>query len=140
MQGAVYNFVNNELQNLKSCRLRSGIQLIDKINVADFKIILLRAVEGSNNDLFTPDELKKFEENFGFDEDSVYLVIQSIAYIFKQSCRFILKPTVLEKQLVEDLKFQKDKAQEFVQLWTSEAKRILVISKIGAVWKTFHGS
>lgn len=105
------------------CRLQSGIQLIHQITLADFKTILYRVTERNSSELFNPDELKKFEANFELDENNIHLLIHSIAYIFKQSCRFILKPTVLEKQLVEDLKFQQDKVKAFVQLWTSETKK-----------------
>lgn len=91
--------------------------------MADFKIILSRVAEKRSGQLFTSEELKKVEVSHQVDENNMQLLIQSITHIFKQSCKFILKPTVLEKQLVEYLKFEKDKAHEFVKVWIADMKK-----------------
>lgn len=53
----------------------------------------------------------------------VQLLVQSISHILKQSLKVIVKPTILQKQLVENLQLTEDKAEKFVKRWTQETKR-----------------
>lgn len=88
----------------------------------DYCLIISRIIERKNTKLFAEDELKNMQDASKYDENNLFLAIQSISYIFKQSLKFILKPTVLQKQLIEELKFDTEKAEEFVKQWTTETK------------------
>ncbi|KAJ8953346.1 hypothetical protein NQ314_007355 [Rhamnusium bicolor] len=63
------------------------------------------------------------QDSLKLTDDNLQLLIQSITYVFKQASKVILKPTVLQKQLIEYLNFDLEKAEEFVKLWSSETKR-----------------
>lgn len=88
-----------------------------------FKLLLSHIINSKNEELFTDEELKKLKDSLKLTEDNLQLLIQSIAYIFKQASKVILKPTVLQKQLTEDLGFDVEKAEEFVKQWSTETKK-----------------
>ncbi|KAG5892647.1 hypothetical protein JTB14_025442 [Gonioctena quinquepunctata] len=103
-----------------NARLKNGVQLINSLSTTKFQLLLSHIVNSKSEDLFTADELDKLKTSLRLNDDSLQLLIQSILHIFKQSCKVILKPTVLQKQLIEDLNFDTEKAEEFVKLWSKE--------------------
>ncbi|XP_018580095.1 COMM domain-containing protein 10-like [Anoplophora glabripennis] len=104
-------------------RLINGTGLINSMTTIKFKLLLTHIVNTKNEELFTDEELKKLKDSLKLTEDNLQLLIQSIAYIFKQASKVIIKPTVLQKQLIEDLGLDAEKAEEFVKLWSSETKK-----------------
>lgn len=88
-----------------------------------FKLLLSHIINSENEELFTAEELKKLKDSLKLTEDNLQLLIQSIAYIFKRASKVILKPTVLQKHLIENLEFDAEKAEEFVKQWSSETKK-----------------
>lgn len=103
-------------------RLTSGINLINALSAKDFAALLSRIADSKANNEFAADELRKLSESLDFQENELQLLIQSLAHIFRQSSKFILKPTVLQKQLEEELKFNTPIAEEFVKQWTGKTK------------------
>ncbi|EEZ99059.1 COMM domain-containing protein 10 [Tribolium castaneum] len=104
-------------------RLQGGVSLINSLNRNKFNLLLKHIVQSETDEIFTQAELAKLSESLKLDDANVQLLIQSIAHIFKQASKVILKPTILQDQLVEKLKFESDKAEDFVKLWTQETKR-----------------
>ncbi|RZC43217.1 uncharacterized protein BDFB_001361, partial [Asbolus verrucosus] len=104
--------------------LQGGVALINSLNRTKFSLLLKHIVKSEKEELFTQEELVKLSESLKLDETNLQLLIQSIAYIFKQSSKVILKPTVLQEQLVEHLKFNPEKAEDFVKLWTEETNQV----------------
>ncbi|CAH0553662.1 unnamed protein product [Brassicogethes aeneus] len=102
-------------------RLQNGAKLINSLPTNKFKIILTQ-IQSSKGDPFTEEELTKLQESLKLNSANLQLLIQCIAHIFKQSSKVILKPTVLQKQLVEDLKLDEEKSEEFVKIWLQETK------------------
>ena len=71
----------------------------------------------------TKSELENIREDLGLNVNKFELLTQTISYIFKQSLKVILKPTTLQKQLVEVLNFHSDKADLFVKAWMHKTKQ-----------------
>ncbi|CAH1374554.1 COMM domain-containing protein 10 [Tenebrio molitor] len=106
-----------------SPRLQGGVALINSLNRNKFNLLLQHIIQSENEEIFTQSELAKLAESLKLDGPNLQLLIQSIAHIFKQSSKVILKPTALQEQLVEELKLNDDKAEDFVKLWTQETKK-----------------
>ncbi|KAF5288670.1 hypothetical protein FQA39_LY15312 [Lamprigera yunnana] len=104
-----------------TAKLQYGIDIINSISQTSFSKLLEQIL---NKTKFT--ELNNLDTTLGLCCDNIELLVQTATYIFKQSSKVILKPTTLQKQLVENLKFNNDKAEEFVKAWTSHAKQDLV--------------
>lgn len=75
-----------------------------------------------NNEDFTTDELKKLRDSLNVTEEDLTLLLQSIKFIAKQSARVLLRPSTLQQQLIEKLKFVEDKAEIFTKLWSEITK------------------
>ncbi|XP_063926157.1 uncharacterized protein LOC135139758 [Zophobas morio] len=103
-------------------RLQQGVALINSLNQSRFTLLIKRIIQ-SENEIFTEAELTKLSESLKLDSANLQLLLQSIVHIFKQSLKIILKPTALQEQLIEKLKFTEEKADDFVRLWTEETKR-----------------
>lgn len=99
------------------------MQLINKITTKKYVALLDCIVTTDNPNLFTKDELIKLQECLNLNEDQLQLLIQSLLFIFKQSSKVILKLTDLYKDLVETLKFDADKANEFVLAWSVQTNK-----------------
>lgn len=50
-------------------------------------------------------------------------MLETLAYIVKCSRMFLMKPTILQEELIEKLKFNPEKAQYFVKYWTENVKK-----------------
>ncbi|KAJ8984639.1 hypothetical protein NQ317_009867 [Molorchus minor] len=98
-------------------RLKNGIALINNLTTIKFQLLLAHIINSKE------DELKKLKDSLKFTEDNVQLLTQSIIYIYRQANKVILKPTVLQKHLIENLKFDSEKAEEFVKQWSNETKK-----------------
>lgn len=85
-------------------------------------MLLTHIVHPTSEELFTDEELKKLQESLKLNQSDVQLLIQCIAHIFKQASKVILKPTILQKQLCENLGLGEEKAEVFVKLWLEETK------------------
>lgn len=103
--------------------MQKGVSLINSLNRAKFYFLLKHIIQSETDELFTQTELEKLSQSLKLDDTNIQLLIQSIAYIFKQASKVILKPTTLQDQLVENLKFDAEKAEDFVKLWTEETKK-----------------
>lgn len=106
-------------------RLQQGISLINNLNNKKYELLLTHIINSSTDEYFTETELQKLQETLKLNENQLQLLLQSIAYIHKQSSKVILKPTELQRQLVETLGFEQEKAEVFVKEWSAEAKKDL---------------
>ncbi|KAF5270355.1 hypothetical protein FQR65_LT05543 [Abscondita terminalis] len=101
-------------------KLQEGIQIINSLNIKEFSKLLQRILKQTE---FTSSELSGLQAALEIQPSHIELLLQTIVYIFKQSSKVILKPTTLQKQLIEDLKFDNDKAEAFVKVWTIQTKQ-----------------
>ncbi|KAK4883536.1 hypothetical protein RN001_006855 [Aquatica leii] len=101
-------------------KLQQGIQLLNTISTTEFSALLQRIL---NKTEFTSLELNNLETTLELQPNNVELLLQTVVHILKQSSKVILKPTTLQKQLVENLHFESNKAEEFVKAWTSQTKQ-----------------
>lgn len=76
-----------------------------------------------NADILTKEDTLRFKETLNLNENDWNLFIQSLVHVFKLSLKYIFKPTVLQKQLEEELNFDSEKAKEFVKHWLLCTKR-----------------
>ncbi|ENN71253.1 uncharacterized protein LOC125503579 [Dendroctonus ponderosae] len=106
-------------------RLQQGASLINNLNTKRYELLLSHIINSSSDDYFTETELQKLQDNLKLDENQLQLLVQSIAYIYKQSRRVILKPTELESQLVEKIGLDQGKAEIFTKQWLAETKKEL---------------
>ncbi|KAB0796347.1 hypothetical protein PPYR_10408 [Photinus pyralis] len=104
-------------------KLKTGIDIINSIEKSQFAKLLEQIHRFHSEDPFSQSELQELQENLGLNLKQLELLLQTAFYIFKQSLKVILKPTGLQKQLVEALNFRDDKAEEFVKAWTIVTKR-----------------
>lgn len=108
------------IKNKLIFRLSKGISIIRSISTKKFQLLLSHIVSSKNEDAFSAEELKKLGESLKISNEDVVLLINSVKYIVKQSSKVILKPTTLEKQLKEHLKFDDDKTKVFMEVWCKE--------------------
>ncbi|CAG9861018.1 unnamed protein product [Phyllotreta striolata] len=101
-------------------RLKQGVTLINSISTKKFQLLLAHIANSKGGELFTNDEVEKLKVSLKINNESVQLLIQSIHHICKQSNKVILKPTVLFKQLCENLGLDEEKAEEFVKVWCTQ--------------------
>lgn len=95
--------------------MEDGIQLINEICLEEFVNILQQVVVHESV------EVEKYlQGSINFDSNDLHLLLETIIYVWKQSFEIIIKPTVLHKHLVKDLKFDMNKADEFVKAWTDK--------------------
>lgn len=98
--------------------------MINQLSAADFENLMSHVAEmKSNADLLADDSLATLKESLGLEESKWNLLIQCLNHIFKHSLKYIFKPTTLEKQLEDDLKFHTEKAKEFVKHWSLCTKK-----------------
>ncbi|KAK5650584.1 hypothetical protein RI129_001613 [Pyrocoelia pectoralis] len=103
-------------------KLQAGIDVINSVEVNEFSTLLQQIKRYNSDNTFTQPELETMQESLGLNSTKLELLIQTVFYIFKQSLKVILKPTTLQKQLVETLNFRRDKAEAFVKAWTIQTK------------------
>lgn len=106
-------------------RLQQGITLINNLTNKKFQALLSRIINTANDQVFTDSETQKLQETLKLNEQQLQLLLQSIAHIHKQSTKVILKPTDLQRQLVEVLGFEQEKAEIFTKEWSSVLKEEL---------------
>lgn len=87
-----------------------------------FNRLLQRIATSENEEKFSEEELCKLGESLKISDENVKLLIQSLTYIYKQSNKIILKPTVLQKHFVEHLELDPEKSEEFVKIWSTNIK------------------
>jgi hypothetical protein len=59
------------------------------------------------------DELNKLENAFGLSLDDIKQMIESIEYMFLQSAYHLIKPPILENDLINEQNFDENKVQFF---------------------------
>ncbi|CAH1112050.1 unnamed protein product [Psylliodes chrysocephalus] len=104
-------------------RLKQGIQLINALSTKTFNLLLSDVINIKEGETFTEDEFGKLKESLKLNDDSLQLLIQSISHIFKQSNKVIIKPTILYKQLCENIGLDAAKCEEFVKLWCNQTNQ-----------------
>ncbi len=62
-----------------------------------------------NETIFTIDELNKLENAFGLSIDDIKQMIESIEYMFLQSAYHLIKPQILENDLINEQNFNENK-------------------------------
>lgn len=105
-----------------TAKLQAGIDVINSIEVNEFSTLLQQIKRYRSDNTFTQPELETMQESLGLNSTKLEFLMQTVFYIFKQSLKVILKPTTLQKQLVEVLNFHRDKAEAFVKAWTIQTK------------------
>ncbi|XP_030751713.1 uncharacterized protein LOC115879165 [Sitophilus oryzae] len=106
-------------------RLKEGINLINNLNNTKFELLLTHISTSDTDELFTENELKKLQDTLKLNESELQLLLQSISYLFKQSNKVILKPTDLQKQLIDILGVEEQKSEIFIKEWTNQTNKDL---------------
>ncbi|XP_017777967.1 PREDICTED: uncharacterized protein LOC108563722 [Nicrophorus vespilloides] len=104
-----------------SKRLLEAVGLVNSIPDDDdmYREVLLQSVEGD----FPEEYLKSLESSLKLSGDNVQILVQCIEYIMTKANQIIIKPSVLQKNLVEVLKFENEKAECFVKVWSEQAAK-----------------
>ncbi|CAF4727884.1 unnamed protein product, partial [Rotaria sp. Silwood2] len=108
--------------------IQNSIQHINSFDEANFKKLIQRIAEKTgrqNETIFTIDELNKLENAFGLSIDNIKQMIEAIEYIFLQSAYHLIKPQILENDLINEQNFDENKAKIFVEQWSTSAKEIV---------------
>lgn len=95
------------------------------LNTNQFVEILNHLFKTGNSDPQTGLDVQltqELKESLQISDEKLELLIQSLIHIYKQSMKIIVKPTTLENQLIEQLKFDNIKAQEFIKVWSENTK------------------
>ncbi|CAF3562023.1 unnamed protein product, partial [Rotaria sp. Silwood2] len=111
-----------------SSKIQTSIQHINSLDEAKFKKLIQRIAEKTgrqNETIFTIDELNKLENAFGLSIDNIKQMIEAIEYIFLQSAYHLIKPQILENDLINEQNFDENKAKIFVEQWSTSAKEIV---------------
>lgn len=67
-------------------------------------------------------DISQLEDKFELPLSDLHFVVQCLAFVLKESFKVILKPTVLQKNLIEYLKLEEHKADEFVKFWSNATR------------------
>ncbi|CAF0970431.1 unnamed protein product [Adineta steineri] len=111
-----------------SSKIKTSIPHINSLDNAKFKKLVQRIADKTgrqNETIFTIDELNKLENAFGLSIDIIKQLIESIEYIFLQSAYHLIKPQILENDLINEQNFDETKAKIFVEQWSTSAKEIV---------------
>ncbi|CAF1246037.1 unnamed protein product [Rotaria sp. Silwood1] len=117
----------NALCNILST-IQTSIQHINSLDEAKFKKLIQRIAEKTgqqNETIFTIDELNKLENAFNLSIDNIKQMIETIEYMFLQSAYHLIKPQILENDLINEQNFDENKAKIFVEQWSINAKEIV---------------
>jgi len=109
-------------------RIKTSIEHINSLDDAKFKKLLQRIAEKTgrqvkyfilillnnlffikNETIFTNDELNKLENAFGISIDDIKQMIETIEYMFLQSAYHLIKPQILENDLINEQNFNENK-------------------------------
>ncbi|XP_074039126.1 COMM domain-containing protein 10 [Leptinotarsa decemlineata] len=101
-------------------KLLNGVHLINSLTTKTLQLLLTHISNSKTENPFTDEELEKLRTSLKLNEDSLQLLVQAISHIFKQSCKVMMKPSILQKQLIEHLGFNTEKAEEFVKIWSNK--------------------
>jgi hypothetical protein len=109
-------------------RIKTSIEHVNSLDDAKFKKLLQRIAEKTgrqvkyfilillnnlffikNETIFTNDELNKLENAFGISIDDIKQMIETIEYMFLQSAYHLIKPQILENDLLNEQNFDENK-------------------------------
>ena len=116
-------------------RIKACVPHINSLNDTKFKKLLQRIAEKTgrqvksipknskktlvysfqNETIFTLDELNKLENAFEISLDNIKQMIEALEYMFLQSAYHLVKPQVLQNDLVNEQNFDENKVKFF--LW-----------------------
>ncbi|CAF1154613.1 unnamed protein product [Rotaria magnacalcarata] len=111
-----------------SSKVKASIQHINATDNTKFRKLVQRVAEKTgrqNETIFTLDELMKLEKAFDLPIDNIKQMIETIEYMFLQSAYHLVKPQILENDLVNEQNFDENKAKIFVEQWSASAKEIV---------------
>ncbi|CAM4863913.1 unnamed protein product [Rotaria socialis] len=111
-----------------SSKVKASIQHINATDNTKFRKLVQRVAEKAgrqNETIFTLDELMKLEKAFDLPIDNIKQMIETIEYMFLQSAYHLVKPQILENDLVNEQNFDENKAKIFVEQWSASAKEIV---------------
>ncbi|CAF1132336.1 unnamed protein product [Adineta steineri] len=120
--------MSNTIFSDGSSKIKTSIPHINSLDNAKFKKLVQRIADKTgrqNETIFTIDELNKLENAFGLSIDIIKQLIESIEYIFLQSAYHLIKPQILENDLINEQNFDETKAKIFVEQWSTSAKEIV---------------
>ncbi|UJR15085.1 hypothetical protein I4U23_002052 [Adineta vaga] len=120
--------MSNSIFSDGSSRIKASISHINSLDDAKFKKLLQRIAEKAgrqNETIFTLEELNKLENAFGLSIDDIKQMIETIEYMFLQSAYHLVKPQILQNDLINEQNFDENKATIFVEQWSTNAKEII---------------
>ncbi|KAL1117539.1 hypothetical protein AAG570_003855, partial [Ranatra chinensis] len=123
------------------CRLLEGINNINSVDGQKFQLLLVRIIQEmlrnpESNKPFTDEEQEKLMNSLSLSQDDLNLLINTSILIISQAVYNITKPAQLQLLLVENLKIDEEKAVAFVNVWTSNAKKLVGKMKQKSVYST----
>lgn len=83
---------------------------------------IFNAVQNNIDEPFSQEELQKLEKSLKLSDTQLKTMLDGLLHITKRSEYFLMKPSVLQEELIETLQFNSDKAEIFVKLWTENLK------------------
>lgn len=115
--------------NVTPC-LQKGVAIINNADSQKFLLLLNRIGQSLQSDKdatkpFSDEEQEKLLVTFSVDQADLSLMLDSAVLILTQAAYHIMKPALLQKQLMDVLKMDEEKATIFVKIWTSHAKGIV---------------
>lgn len=123
-----------------SLNLKRAVNLMNKIESKKFQLLVNRiALEMKHSEavsVFNEEEREKLMSNFSIDQTDLNLLINSCILIFHQAVYHVTNPDKFKTILSEELKLSEDKAQSFYNVWSSNAKSLILKMKQKSVYST----
>ncbi|PSN49821.1 hypothetical protein C0J52_01378 [Blattella germanica] len=79
----------------------------------------------SSEKAFSTEEEEKLQISLGLEEQDLKLLLETVTFILEQAAYYVTKPAVLQRHLLDTLKFNEDKTEAFINIWLTSAKGII---------------
>nr|BAN21169.1 unkown protein [Riptortus pedestris] len=124
-----------------SNNLKRALNIINKIETKKIQLLLNKIVMEmkQNSDtfsIFTDEERHKLSANLLIDENDISLLINACILIFHQAVYHVTNPEKFKAILLEELKLSEEKVQSFFNVWSSNAKSLILKMKQKSVYST----
>ena len=108
-------------------QIKKAVEIINSIENDRFPLLLQRIVQrihSTQEASFKQEEMEKLEKSLNLTNESVSIVIEILEFIFLQAAFEIVKPIILEAQLLK-IKLSEEKTSIIASLWKDNAKEIV---------------
>lgn len=122
---AAYNFYLYFCSN----RLEQGLRIVARIDKSKFRLLVNRICQtlqsSINTKVFNEEEEEKLLVSLDLTKDELVLLLDSITSIYMQAARSVVKPSIMEAVMKDNLKLDEEKISIFINFWMTYGEGIV---------------